>query len=286
MTKGTDLKDRVVLMTGATSGIGKVAARRIAAMGPRMVLVVRDQARGMVAWEDITMSSGNDKVELMIADLSSMEEVRLLAQEFKRKYKRLHVLVNNAAIVPRERSVTVEGLETQFAVNHMAYFLLTNLLLDVLKASAPARIINTASGQHSKARLDMDDMQSERGYRPMARYGQTKLMNMLFTNELSRRLQGTSVTVNSWTPGFTATGLGRDMSFGMRLGMRMFGKNPERAAETLVHLVSSPDVAGVSGAYFKDSKEAECSKNARDEKLAAHLWRISEELSGLSKRKG
>lgn len=281
----SDWKDRVILITGATSGIGKAAAKELAKLGSRLVMVVRDQPRGMAAWEEITKASGNENVELMVADLSSMEEIRILAAEFRKKYKHMHVLINNAAIVPAERTITHDNLEMQFAVNHMAYFLLTELLLDMVKASAPARIVNTASGTHSRAVLDMNDLQTEKGrYKPMEVYGRTKLLNMLFTFELARRLKGTNVTANCYTPGFRATGLGRHMSAGQRFGMRLFAGRPEKGAATLVYLATSPEVEGVNGKYFSNKKAVDASKVAQDKELALKLWNISEKIAGLDKR--
>jgi len=283
--KMSDWKNRIILITGATSGIGKAAAKEIAKLGSRLVMVVRDQPRGMAAWEEITKASGNDKVELIVADLSSMEEIRILARDFRKRYKHLHVIINNAAIVPAERTVTHDNLEMQFAVNHMAYFLLTNLLLDVVKASAPARIVNTASGTHGRAVLDMNDLQTENGrYKPMEVYGRTKLLNMLFTFELARRLKGTNVTANCYTPGFRATGIGRHLSSVLRFGMGLFGGRPEKGAATLVYLATSPEVEGVNGKYFSNKKALEASRTAQDKDLAMKLWNVSEKIAGLDKR--
>ena len=281
-----DLKDKVVLITGATSGIGKIAAKEIAKLGPKMVLVVRDQPRGMAAWEEITKYSGNDQVEILVGDLSSIEETRLVAREFRKRYKNLHLLINNAATVTKERVLTQFGLETQFAVNHLAYFHLTNLLLDVLKETVQARIVNTASGTHKNAVLDINDLQSEKvKYKPMEVYARTKLMNILFTYELARRLEGTKITVNCFTPGFRRTNLGRNMSGFQRFGMRMFAAKPEGGAKTLIYLATSPDVEGVSGKYFSDEKPVESSKATHDKDLALKLWNISEKLTGLNKAK-
>jgi NAD(P)-dependent dehydrogenase (short-subunit alcohol dehydrogenase family) len=280
-----DLKDKVVLITGATSGIGKAAAKEIAKLGPRMVLVVRDQPRGMAAWEEITKASGNEKVELMVADLSSLEEIRILARDFRKKYKKLHLLVNNAATVMKEPTKTHDGFETQFAVNHLAYFLLTNLLLDIMKESAPARIVNTASGSHARAKLDLDDLQSEKvSYKPMEVYGRTKLMNILFTYELARRLEGTRVTANCFTPGFRATNLGRNMPALQRFGMRLFAGRPEKGAATLVHVATAAELESINGKYFLNGKAVETSKTTYDKELALRLWNISEKLTGLSKQ--
>jgi len=281
-----EIKDKTVLITGATSGIGKIAAKEIAKLGPRMVLVVRDQPKGMAAWEEITKYSGNDQVELLVGDLSSLEETRLVAREFKKRYKSLHILINNAATVMNERVLTHDGLETQFAVNHLAYFHLTSLLLDMLKESVEARIVNTASGMHTRAVLDLDDLQSEKlKYKPMEVYGRTKLMNILFTYELARRLEGTKITANCFSPGFRRTNLGRNMPAMQRFGMSLFAGKPEKGAQTLVYLATSPQVEGVSGKYFSNQKSVESSKSTHDKGLALKLWHISEKLTGLNKTK-
>jgi NAD(P)-dependent dehydrogenase (short-subunit alcohol dehydrogenase family) len=217
----------------------------------------------------------------MIADLSSMKAVRNLAAEYKKRHDRLHVLINNAVIWPTKRMVTEEGLELQFAVNHLSYFLLTNLLLDVIKASAPARIVNVSSGIHARVKLDFDDLQSERKYRHMWVYGRTKLMNVYFTHELARRLKGMGVTANSFTPGMCATNLGRYMSSFAQWFMRNFARTPEKGASTGVYLASSLEVEGVTGKYFADSKETKSSKVSYDEGVGRRLWRVSEELTGL-----
>jgi NAD(P)-dependent dehydrogenase (short-subunit alcohol dehydrogenase family) len=281
-----EIKDKTVLITGATSGIGKIAAKEIAKLGPRMVLVVRDQPRGMAAWEEITKYSGNDQVELLVGDLSSLEETRLVAREFRKRYKSLHILINNAATVMNERVLTHDGLETQFAVNHLAYFHLTNLLLDMLKESVEARIVNTASGMHTRAVLNLDDLQSEKvKYKPMEVYGRTKLMNILFTYELARRLEGTKITANCFSPGFRRTNLGRNMPPMQRFGMRLFASKPEKGARTLVYLATAPEVEGISGKYFSNERPVGSSKATYDKDLALRLWNISEKLTGLNKAK-
>ncbi|MEE9116413.1 MAG: SDR family oxidoreductase, partial [Thermoplasmata archaeon] len=203
------VSSKTCLITGANSGIGKVMALEIAKEGANVIMVCRSKERGEAAQKEIVNRSGNESVELMLADLSLMKEVRNLVEEFKQKHDRLHILINNAALWPTKRIMTSEGLETQFAINHLSHFLLTNLLLDVVKSSAPARIINTSSGLHKRAKIDFDNLQAEKSYKHMRVYGQTKLENVLFTKELARRLDGTGVTVNSFTPGMTSTNLGR-----------------------------------------------------------------------------
>jgi NAD(P)-dependent dehydrogenase (short-subunit alcohol dehydrogenase family) len=186
------MKGKTCLITGANSGIGRVMALEIAKKGAAVVMVCRNKERGQAALEDIIAKSNNQSVELMLADLSLMGEVRNLVEEFKQKHDKLHILMNNAALWPTKKMMTPEGLETQFAINHLSHFLLTNLLLEIVKSSAPARIINTSSGLHKRARIDFDNLQAEKKYKHMSVYGQTKLENVLFTKELARRLEGGS----------------------------------------------------------------------------------------------
>ena len=276
------MRGRTCLITGANSGIGKVMALEIAKKGANVVMVCRSKERGEAAQKEIVNQSGNESVELMLADLSLMKEVRNLVEEFKQKHDKLHILINNAALWPTKRILTSEGLETQFAINHLSHFLLTNLLLDVIKSSAPARIINTSSGLHKRAKIDFDNLQAEKSYKHMRVYGQTKLENVLFTKELARRLDGTGVTVNSFTPGMTSTNLGRSMSGGAKWFMRHVARSPEKGASTGVYLATSPEIEGVTGKYFGDSKELVSNKIADDVEIAKRLWKVSEELAGLS----
>jgi NAD(P)-dependent dehydrogenase (short-subunit alcohol dehydrogenase family) len=273
---------KVCLVTGANSGIGYVTARELARMGARVVMVCRSRERGDAALKRIVSETGSGSVELMIADLSSQHEVRRLAADFRSTHDSLHVLVNNAALWPTKRVVTVDGLELQFGLNHLAYFLLTNLLLDVLKASAPARIVNTSSGIHRRGRINFDDLQSERSYRHMRAYGQSKLANVLFTNELARRLAGTDITVNSFSPGMARTNLGRYMSRTAQFFFRLLAKETEKGAATAIYLASSPDVEGVTGKYFANCKEVRSGKLSYDVDLAKRLWDVSEKLTGTS----
>jgi len=270
------------MITGANSGIGSVTARELGRMGAGGVRGCRSKERGEVARNEIIRETGSRSVELMIADLSSQKEVRRLAADFKGTHERLHVLVNNAALWPTKRTLTVDGLELQLGLHHLAYFLLTNLLLDTLKASAPARVINTSSGIHKRARIDFDDLQAERTYRHMQAYGQSKLANVLFTYELARRLAGTGVTVNSFTPGMTKTNLGRSMSDGARFFFRLLAKKTEKGAATAVYLASSPEVEGVTGKYFANCKPVRSSELSYDQVATKRLWDVSERLTGLS----
>jgi NAD(P)-dependent dehydrogenase (short-subunit alcohol dehydrogenase family) len=215
----------------------------------------------------------------MLCDLSSPKQIRSVAAEYKSRHGRLHVLVNNAAVVPAKRTLTEDGLEMQFTVNHLAYFLLTNLLLDTLIASAPSRIVNVTSGMHKIAALDFDNLQGEKTYKTMKHYSLTKLLNIFFTYELARRLEGTSVTVNCLAPGFTATGLGRDFSAFSQFVMKTMGKKKEEGARTVVYLASSPDVATVTGKYFEKGKESRSSEETHDLEIARRMWNLSEKMT-------
>lgn len=273
------------MVTGANGGIGKATALGLANIGATVFMVCRSRERGEAALAEIKEQSSNEHIFLLVADLASQAEIRQLAEDFKRQHSRLHVLVNNAGIVPRKRQLTVDGFETQFAVNHLAPFLLTNLLLDVLKSSAPARIVTVASNMHRGATMDFDDLQSERSYGPVRVYCRTKLANVLFTNELARRLQGTGVSANCLHPGVVATNLLADamgMPRALKSTTRLIGSSPDKGARTSIYLAASPEVEGISGKYFVGQKAVESSKVSYDEKVASRLWRVSAELTGIS----
>jgi retinol dehydrogenase 14 len=276
---------RTCLVTGATSGIGKAAATALARFGAELVLVARDPARGQATAAELRAATGNPRVELLLADLSSQASVRQAAEEVRRTHDRLHVLVNNAGGYWATRHVTVDGLELTFALNHLAYFLLTNLLLDLLVAGAPARIVNVTSSAQAFGDLHLDDLQFQRRYRGQAAYNQSKLANVLFTYELARRLEGTRVTVNCAVPGVTRTNFGREdsgpvMRLLTPLG-RPFMRSPEQGADTPVWLASSPEVEGVTGGYYARRRARRSSRRSYDTELARRLWRVSEELTGL-----
>jgi NAD(P)-dependent dehydrogenase (short-subunit alcohol dehydrogenase family) len=221
----------------------------------------------------------------MLADVSSQEEIRRLADEFKEAYPRLDVLINNAGVFRSKRITSADGIEMTFAVNHLAYFLLTNLLLDVLKASAPSRIVNVSSRDHSNATIDFDDLQGEKGYKGAKAYSQSKLANVLFTYELTRRLEGTGVTANCLHPGVVGTNFGSGVSgvFGFMVrALKPLMKSPEKGAETSIFLASSPEVEGLSGRYFVKKAEAHSSDVSYDERIARRLWEVSAELTNLS----
>jgi NAD(P)-dependent dehydrogenase (short-subunit alcohol dehydrogenase family) len=276
---------QVCLVTGATSGIGRATARALARLGATVVNVGRDPEKSAATAAQLKEQSGNPDVDFLLADLSSQAEIRRLARQFKKRYRRLDVLMNNAGAVFMQRRESVDGIEMTFALNHLAYFLLTNLLLDVLKASAPARVVNTSSELHKKAHLDFDDLQNARGYRGMDAYHQSKLANVLFTYELARRLEGTGVTANAFSPGLVATNLGmnnRGLSPLMkRLVDRLIGVSPEEGAQTGVYLATSPEVSGVTGKYFVKQEAVLSSPETYDEAIAARLWQVSAELTGL-----
>jgi NAD(P)-dependent dehydrogenase (short-subunit alcohol dehydrogenase family) len=256
----------------------------LANMGASVVMVGRDRGRGEAAMAEIKEMSGNASVDLMLADVSSQEEVRRLADEFKEAYPRLDVLINNAGVFRSKRITTADGIEMTFAVNHLAYFLFTNLLLDVLKASAPSRIVNVSSGDHSNATIDFDDLQGENGYKGAKAYSQSKLATVLFTYELARRLEGTGVTANCLHPGVVGTNLGSGVSgvFGFMVrALTPLMLSPEKGAETSIYLASSPEVESLSGRYFVKKAEARSSDVSYDERLARRLWEVSAELTNL-----
>lgn len=280
-----DLTGRICLVTGASTGIGKVTARELARMGGTVIMVSRDPGRGQAALADVQRATGSQKVSLLLADLSSQQEVRRLAREVQDRVGALHVLVNNAGAIYARREVTVDGLERTFATNHLAYFLLTVLLLPLIKRSAPARIVNVASQAHRPAVLDLNDLQLERRYGAMRAYRQSKLANVLFTYELARRLEGSGVTANCLHPGVVATHFGRNnpglLSFLFRLASP-FLLTPEQGAETVVYLATSPKVAQVSGKYFYRCRPIRSSRLSYDETLARRLWEVSERLTALA----
>lgn len=280
-----NITGKTVLITGATNGIGKAAATELARMGATVVITARDLHKGQATLEEIRSKTGNSNLDLLVADLSSQAEVRRLAAEFKAKYSRLDVLINNAGGFFDVRKTTVEGIEYTFAFNHLAYFLLTNLLLDLLKQSAPSRIINVSSDAQSGAKLNFGDLQMEQRYGSFTAYGQSKLANVMFTYALARRLEGTGVTVNALHPGVVNTGFGDNSQSALIRGVmwlfKRFTLSPERGAETSVYLASSPEVEGVTGKYF-DKKRAKPSNPASyDEAAQERLWDISAKMTGL-----
>jgi len=280
MADWPSVQGKRVLVTGATNGIGLAAAEALAARGADLFIVARSERRGREALARIERAAGGEaSPTLLLADLASQASVRRLAAEVTDRCPRLEVLVNNAGAMHSRRRVTEDGVELTWALNHLAPFLLTTLLLDRLEESAPARIVTTSSDAHRGARIPFDDLNAERSYRAYRRYGQTKLANILFTAELGRRLDGTGVTANCFHPGLVATGFNHNNGLLMGLGMlflRPFSRTPRKGAETLVWLVDSPDVAGEQGGYFVDERRASPSAAGQDMDAAALLWEISE----------
>ncbi len=284
------MKGKAVIVTGANAGIGKAAALKLAELGAHVVMVTRDAARGQAAQQEIITTSGNTRVDLLLADLSSQQSIRQLAASIHQGYERIDVLLNNAGGVFGERRLTVDGLEQTFALNHLGYFLLTHLLMDMLKHSAPARIINVSSRAHTGGHINFDDLQSEKNYRAFAVYSQSKLANVLFTYELARRLVGTNVTANCLHPGFVNTRFGRDGDLSGILGhllgiiSPLIARTPERGADTAVYLASAPDLEHVTGKYYDTRKDTRSSAESYDQEMAKRLWAVSEQLVALGEK--
>jgi retinol dehydrogenase 14 len=276
---------KTVLITGGTAGIGKATALGLATMGAHVAITGRDPARTEAAAGEIH-AAGGGQVDAFVADLSSQSEVRRLAGEVLQRLSRIDVLVNNAGGYWNTRHITVDGLEHTFALNHLAPFLLTHLLLDRLTHSAPARVVTVSSHAHADGRIDFDDLQGERSYSGARAYNQSKLANVLFTYELARKLQGTSVTANALHPGVVNTSFGADDPAGVQRllvpFMRPFMKTPAQGAATPIHLASEPDLEQVTGRYFANSKPKKSSQRSYDEATAARLWQVSADLVGLS----
>ena len=277
-----NLEDRVFLVTGANSGIGKATALGLARLGGTVVMACRSATRGEAARQDVVRDSGNSSVYLEIVDLASEESTRSFAEEFQRKYPRLDVLINNAGVYTAHREVTPDGLERTFEVNYLSGFLLTHLLLDLLKKSAPSRIVNVSSRAHSGGTIHFDDLQGEQRYGGFGAYGQSKLAQVLFTRELARRLEGTRVTVNACHPGVIRTNLGMGGTSAVVRFVRLFFKGPEKGAQTPIYLAVSPEVERVTGQYFANKHVREPSHAAQDPDVARRLFDVSAELAHLS----
>ena len=281
----TDMHGKICLVTGATSGIGEVTALELARLGASVALLGRSQARCKASVARIQQETGSSSVEYLVADLSSMAQVRQAAAQFLEKHNRLDVLVNNAGAVFLNRRLSVDGLEMTFALNHLSYFLLTLLLLDTLKACSPARIVNVSSDSHRGRRLDFNDLQNQKSYNVMKAYGRSKLANVLFTNELARRLHGTGVTANALHPGSVATRIwekGGPLNPLIGLIMRRVSITPEQGARTSIYLATSSEVEGVTGKYFTHCKAVRSDPTSYDEAAAKRLWEASLKLAGLA----
>jgi len=276
-----DVSGKTMLVTGATNGIGRVTARELARLGAQVTILSRNAEKCARVAEEIRKDTGNH-VEYLAADLSTLAGIMQAAETFKKRQRRLDVLVNNAGGIFIRRTITSDGLEMTFALNHVAYFLLSGLLLDVLKQSSPARVVNVASGMHMGAHLDFDDLQNEKHYSGFRAYGRSKLANILFTYELARKLEGSGVTVNCVHPGYVNTGLSLNngLIFGVFAGLsaRLFGRKPEEGARTSIYLAASPEVQGVTGKYFADCKPVSSSLESYDTTAATRLWHASLEI--------
>ncbi len=280
---GNELKGKIALITGATSGIGKAAAIELARQGASIIMVGRDIIRGNLVVDEVKQLSGSREVRLAKADLSSMSEIVTMSHSLQRQTDHLDILVNNAALVPMQRQITSEGLEMQWAINYFAPFVLTNHLLNLLKKSQDPRIINVSSAAHKHGHIRQEEWTggaSDKKYRPLSTYAATKLANLLFTLELSRRLEGTGVMVNAVHPGVVATNIYRMIPPPVSTLIKLFMLSPEKGAATIIHLASSASIKGITGKYFAKSKIMEPSSQAKDSELAQWLWQESEALLG------
>jgi NAD(P)-dependent dehydrogenase (short-subunit alcohol dehydrogenase family) len=276
------MNGKLCLITGASSGIGKVAAIELAKRGASMVLVCRTAEKGRLTAEEIKGATGNRSIDFLAADLSSQAEIRKLAADYQSRFPAPQILINNAGLALKKRTLSPDGIEMTFAVNHLAYFLLTNLLLDPLKSNGPARIVNVSSDAHHSGAIDFEDLQFEKHYSAWKAYCRSKLCNLFFTYELAKRLQGTAVTVNALHPGAVATKIFRDVPAPLRALILLLTMSPQKGAQTTVYLASSPEVEDVSGKYFKKKAEAQSSAASRDAQVAGRLWEISAKMTGLS----
>jgi len=280
-----EMKNKVILITGATNGIGKATALALARKAATLVIVGRNPEKTRQVASEIAQQSGNPAVDFLLADLSVLSQVRSLAEAFKQKYSRMDVLINNAGSHFSNRQLTADGYERTFSFNHLSYFLLTHEFLDLVKGSAPARIINVSSAAHTLGPLNFDDLMSTNyGMMGFRAYSQSKLANIMFTYELARRLDGTGVTVNALHPGAVNTGFAKNNSGWMRFTMNLFGYfslTPEAGALTSIYLASSPTVSGVNGKYFDKCKPVSSSPASYDQAAQQRLWALSEELTGI-----
>ncbi len=278
------MNGKICIVTGANSGIGVTTARGLAKKGAHVVMACRDVERSEPVQAKIKKDSDSEKVDLLKLDLASQESIRSFADTFLKTYDRLDVLVNNAAVVPSKRQETAEGYEAQFGVNHLGPFLLTHLLLDRLKECAPSRVVTIASIVHTNGVINFDDLQSDEKYSIMGAYSNSKLANVLFTFELARRLEGTGVTANCLHPGVVNTRIMRDLPIIVRPIVKfagLFMLNSEKGAATSLHLATAPELESVTGKYFDKCAESKCSSKAKDQEVAAKLWELSEQYTGI-----
>jgi NAD(P)-dependent dehydrogenase (short-subunit alcohol dehydrogenase family) len=286
------MRNKTIIVTGATSGIGIVTARELARQEATVILAARNETKAKKNVATIREATNHDRVHYLLVDFSSQASIRQMAAEFLNQFNRLDILINNHGTVNILREETVDGLEETFAVNHLGYFLLTNLLLDRLKEGAtpedPGRIINVSSSAHWGSKIEFDNLQLKRGYSWSKAYGRSKLANILFTVELARRLEGSHVTANALHPGWVATSIGADaipIPFLGRIGkffINLTATSPEQGAQTSIYLASSPEVIKTTGEYFIQSKPARCSAAAKEQEVAHRLWQVSEQMVGLA----
>ncbi|MFX1394294.1 MAG: SDR family oxidoreductase [Promethearchaeota archaeon] len=286
MYKKIDMNGKVVMITGANSGIGKETAIQLANMGATIIMVCRNKERGEAALKDIKEKTNSNKIDLLFADLADQNSIRLMVEEFKKKYDKLHVLINNAGLILRKRSTTLEGYENTFAINYLGHFLLTYLLLDLLKSSTPARIINVSSALHKFAKPDFNDINMEHKYSGFRAYANSKLYNILFTYELARRLESTRVTVNSLHPGAVRTNFGKNNRKKLLriifYILRPFYISAKKGARTSIYLASFPEVEHITGKYFIKSSPKKSSKISYNQSFQSKLWNIGEKLTHIS----
>ncbi|MDY6943874.1 MAG: SDR family oxidoreductase [Pseudomonadota bacterium] len=280
MSTGSNMTGKICVVTGANSGIGRETAAGLAARSAQVVMVCRNEAKGNEARESIQRATGNSQIDLLVADLASLQDVRALAESFNERYKRLDVLIHNAGIMKPKREVSADGFELQFAVHFLAPFLLTHLLLDALKAAAPSRVINLASMLHRLGHINFDDLQAEQRYNMFRTYASSKLATIMFTYLMADRLRGTGVTVNCLHPGVIGSNLESNPKF-----IRPFLKSPRKGADTPIYLATSPDVAEVTGQYFVNRKPRRTSRESYDRVVAERLWALAEEVTGLHQAK-
>lgn len=282
-----NLTNKLCVVTGANSGIGKETVRAFAQLGAYVIMICRNESRAEKARKDLIADTGHTGIEVMLADLAIQHDVRQVADQISRQFKKVDVLVNNAGIIAGKREETVDGIEKTLAINHLAPFLLTNLLLESLKSAPEARVINVSSEVHRTGAtvFDINDLQLKENYTPIKAYGVSKLCNIMFTHELAKRCAGTSLTSNSLHPGVVHTHLAEHASWMMKLVYfvgKPFMKSPESGAQTSIYLATAPEVRGISGKYFKNKKEATPAPIAYEDKITTKLWSKSKELTGLS----
>ncbi len=279
-----NIRDKNILITGATSGIGKAAAIKLASMGANIHFIARNKEKAKALSEEIEKLSGKMPCSI-IADLSSQDEIKKAAEEFKSLNIPLHILLNNAGLINMERKETVDGFEAVFALNHLAYYSLTNLLLENLKNGSPSRIVNVSSGAHAFVKgFNFDDVQAVKSYKPFQVYGYSKLANILFTKKLSSLLENENITVNCLHPGVVGTAFGQNNGSLQKILFfiaKPFIRSPEKGAESSIYLCSSPDISGISGEYFYNCKIEKTTKWAKSEEDADRLWSLSAELTGI-----